>query len=478
MGPRTFRVRFIKGHKVSKTVAFALAAAGFAASAHAADLSIDSLKDPLPDTLTWQGITLYGTVDVAYGYQNHGAALNGSAPQGVSYNIYGSKMDNKAVSSLDPNALERSAVGVKVEEAIGGGWAAVAKLETSFDPLSGQLSDGPASLLHNYGVPLGQQTFNTDSGRAGQAFNGPAYAGVSNATYGTLTVGRQQSLQLDAAAVYDPQGLAYAFSLLGWSSGLVGSGDTEAARWDNSVKYAYQYGPVHAAAQYSSGGADTGIFGDAYGFDVGGTYKGFSLDAVYQKENSVVSASAASATTLKATISNNDSWSVQGKYTYDFGGGFKDNAPGPRLTFFGGYENISFANPNGNPSSYIGSTAIGGYPISAVTSNPYATDKVLQLAWAGARYELPSGWSFTGAYYHVDQGSYLGTVTAPAAGTIQTKANSAGTANDASFLVDYQFNKHFDVYAGLNYSTLDGGLASGYLNDSQTSVVTGARLKF
>ena len=73
MGPRAFRVRFIKGHKVSKTVAFALAATGFAASAHAADLSIDSLKDPLPDTLAWQGVTLYGTVDLAYGYQNHGA---------------------------------------------------------------------------------------------------------------------------------------------------------------------------------------------------------------------------------------------------------------------------------------------------------------------------------------------------------------------------------------------------------------------
>ncbi len=436
------------------------------------------MKDPLPDTLAWQGVTLYGTIDLAYGYQNHSAPLNGSAPQGVSYNIYGSKMDNKAVSSLDPNAIERSAVGVKIDESIGGGWAAIAKLETSFDPLSGGLSNGPASLLQNYGVPLAKQTFNTDSGRAGQAFNGPSYAGVSNTTYGSLTVGRQQSLQLDAASVYDPQNLAYSFSLLGWSSGLVGSGDTEAARWDDSVKYVYQHGPVHAAAMYSDGGADTGILGTAYGFNVGGAYKGFSLDAVYQKENSVVSASAASATALKATISDNESWSAQGKYTFDFGGSFKDDAQGAKLIFFGGYENISFANPSSNPSSYTGSTAIGGYLISTVVANPYATDKVLQLAWTGARYELPSGWSFTGAYYHVDQGAYTGTVSVPAAGTIQAKANSAGTANDASFLVDYAFNKHFDVYTGVNYSALDGGLASGYLNDSQASVVTGGRLKF
>ena len=60
----------------------------------------------------------------------------------------------------------------------------------------------------------------------------------------------------------------------------------------------------------------------------------------------------------------------------------------------------------------------------------------------------------------------------------QQKAYNAGTVNDGSFVVDYQFNKHFDVYAGVNYSAIDGGLASGYLANNNTSVVTGARLKF
>jgi hypothetical protein len=124
-----------------------------------------------------------------------------------------------------------------------------------------------SALLRNYGVPLANQTANGDSGRAGQAFNGPAYAGVSNATYGTLTAGRQQTLQFDAVNIYDPQGGAYAFGLLGYASSFNRAGDTEASRWDNSVKYVYQYGPVHAAVQYSDGGADTGIFGGAYGFN-------------------------------------------------------------------------------------------------------------------------------------------------------------------------------------------------------------------
>jgi predicted porin len=71
-----------------------------------------------------------------------------------------------------------------------------------------------------------------------------------------------------------------------------------------------------------------------------------------------------------------------------------------------------------------------------------------------------------------------GTVSAPAPGTIQTKANSAGAYNDASFVVDYQFNKHFDVYAGVNYSTLNGGMASGFLSDNQITIVTGTRFRF
>jgi predicted porin len=463
---------------VSKTLAFAITLTGFAASAHAADLDAGSFKDPLPDALTWNGVTLYGTVDLGYTYQSHGAPLGGSYPQSLEYNIWSAKNANKEISSLSANALERSAIGLKVEEGIGGGWIAIGRIETSFDPLTGELSNGPASLLKNFGVPLANQTANGDSGRAGQAFNGPAYAGVSNTTYGTLTVGRQQSLQLDALASYDPQGLAYAFGLLGYSASFVGAGDTEAARWDSSVKYVYQYGPVHAAAMFSDGGPDTGIFGDAYGFNVGGAYRGFSIDAVYQKEKAVVSASAANATRLKATISDNESWSVQGKYAFDLGGSFKDDGPAAKLTVFGGYENISFANPSSSPNSYVGSTAIGGYLISAVTLNPYTSDKVLQVAWTGAKYELASGWSFTGAYYHVEQNAYSGTVSAPAAGTIQTKANSAGTYNDASFVVDYQFTKHFDIYSGVNCSTLNGGLASGYLNDNQFTVASGVRLRF
>ncbi len=465
----------------NKTLALAIALAGFAASAHAADLDSGGIKDPIPDSLTWNGVTLYGTIDLDYAYQDHGVPVGASFPQTLEYNIWPAKNANKEISTLAADALSRSNIGVKIEEGIGDGWAAVGKAATDFSPLSGELADGPASLLSNYGIPLAKQTANGDSNRAGQAFNGEVYAGVSNLSYGTLTAGRQRSLQYEAFDEYDPQGLSYAFGLIGYSASFSGSGDTEAGRWDNSVKYVYQYGPVHAAAEYTDGGPGTGIFGSAYGFNIGGAYRGFSLDAIYQKVNAVVSASAASPTTLAGVISDNTSWSIQGKYTYEFASGLKDEGAGPKLTFYGGYENISFADPS--ESVPVGSTTVGGYILSSITANDYTTDRILQLFWTGAKYELPSGWNFTGAFYHVDQNAYVSkgktcaTAALPTTG-IQINSNCAGSYNDGSFVADYQFNKHFDVYAGVNYSTLDGGLASGYLNDNQTTVATGLRLRF
>ncbi len=263
-----------------------------AARVQAGDSGDLGLKHPIPDNLSWHGVTVYGTIDLDYAYQTHGVPLGASFYPGLEYNISGSKNANKPISSLAESGLEQSKIGLKIEEPIGNGWVAIGKLEAGFDPLSGELADACASLVSNNGKPLAAQNANSDGSRCGQAFSGPAYAGVSNATYGTLTAGRQQSLELDAISVYDPMGLPYAFSLIGYSGGTAaGIGNTETGRWDNSAKYVYQWGPAHAAAMYTDGGQDTAMFGDGYGFNAGAAYRGFSLDAVYTKENSAVSSS-------------------------------------------------------------------------------------------------------------------------------------------------------------------------------------------
>jgi predicted porin len=467
--------------------------------AHAGDLGNTGLKDPIPDSMSWHGVTIYGTVDVGYAYQTHGAPLGGAFYPGLEYNLNGSKNANRVVSSLAENGLEQSKIGVKFEEAVGYGWLAIGKLKTAFNPVSGELADACASMIRNNGKLYQDQSANSDGSRCGQALNGSAYGGVSNPIYGTLTIGRQQSLELDAVSSYDPMGLAPGLDLLGYSGGASGGiGSTETARWDNSVKYVFSYGPAHAAAMYTAGGSDTAIFNGAYGFNVGAIWKGFSADAIYTKEwGTVVSTSIPNPayTTgvsclplicpygLLGTISDNEAWSMMGKYTYEFEGGLKDDKPPSKLTAFAGYVHIDMGNPR-NADIQPGSTTIGGYRLVGVTTNAYTTDKILQTFWTGAKYQLPSGWSFTGGYYRYTQDEYINSKgknclnAAKALVGNPTPPNCAGSLNQGSFLIDYAFNKHWDAYAGVSYMENGGGLNSAYLNDNMATFVMGMRLKF
>ena len=93
--------------------------------------------------------------------------------------------------TLAPNGLSRSSVGVVVDEPFAPGWAFVADLEAGFDPYSLQLSNGPASIAANRGVPLDAQSANNNSSHAGQFYNALGFLGVSSDTLGTLTFFRQ-----------------------------------------------------------------------------------------------------------------------------------------------------------------------------------------------------------------------------------------------------------------------------------------------
>jgi predicted porin len=467
---------------MKRTLVFALGLVGLAATAHAADLDLFPAKavpfyDPLPDSLTWHGITVYGTLDLGYAYQTNGRPL-GSVVSGLEFIPFTTTRNytGQSVSTFAHSGLEQSKVGVKFNEPLGLDWAVIGKFDTGFDPIKFQLSNGCLSFLQNASVPYAQQTSNADSGRCGQPFNGEAYGGFSNPLYGTLTIGRQNSLQLDKIAIYDPLTLSYAFSLLGYSGTDAGSGSTQAARWDNSAKYVYQYGPVHAAAMYSTGGEESGFFGKSYGFDIGGSYKGLSVDAVYTREHGVVNLQTAvndpvGAQTLAASISDNETWSIMGKYTFQLPGhgagafptkAAKAAAPGDKLTFFAGYTHVDQSNPQ-NP--IFSGTSAGGFPLTLSATlpdnNAFTTDKVLQFFWAGAKYELPSGWSFTGAYYHVNQNSFAQD-SAPCVAGGASKTDCAGTFDQVSFLVDYQVTKHLDVYSGVTYGKVENGLASGF----------------
>jgi predicted porin len=529
--------RFVCEHIcATRTLACAMALAGVTTAAQAADISLDSVKDALPN-ITTAGVTIYGTIDVGYGFNSHGLPVEGTYYPGAFWTIFGSKYANKPFSGLTNNALEQSKVGVKVEEPIFEGWTAIGKAETGFDPMFGEIADACQSLVRNNGknnvFPFYlEQTTNGDGSRCGQAFNGPVYAGVSNATFGTVTFGRQQSLELDSIANYDPMNLSYAFSILGYSGTVAGGmGDTEPARWDNSVKYVYQYGPAHVAGMYTNGGPDTALFEGAWGVNAGFTWQGFSIDGVYTREFGAVSsaplnfgtAGAAgtcnpnlyggvfagnncNTNTLNATITDNEAWSVMAKYTFEFAdccASLKDKPEaGSKLTFYAGYAAIQLVNPR--DPILNNATTIGGYFLGNINNEPFALNSArdLDTEWVGARLEIPGGWAFALAYYHFGQAEFLNRATLfgntaatfnNCAQTTQSdiRAKNAGLFvgnvigpncssdyNQVSFLIDYTFNKYFDVYAGVTFTELHGGLASGFLNSEIDSFASGIRLKF
>jgi predicted porin len=445
--------------------------------------------DPLPDSLSLGGVTIYGTVDVGYAYQSHGVPLSSQLPGGLEYQAFTTTRNYAgSVSTAAESGLEQSKIGIRVAEPIAGDFTLVATAETGFNPLSGQLTDACASIANNSGVAQGQQTANADSSRCGQAFNSVLFGGASSTTLGTLTIGRQNSLQLAALAVYDPQTLSYAFSFLGYSGFDGGAGSTEAARWDNSVKYAYTNGPVRVSLMYSNGGQDTGILHSAFGAQLGATFGGLSVDAVYEDMNGAVNlrssfdnkAAPVPTPGLAAYISDDTSYNLMGKYVFEFG----DSKVKDKLTLYAGYSHIQKAH-----SPYTTGSAEGNYPLDVGININNSAE--YNMEWFGARYAMSSGWNFVGAFYHTTQNSWTiglapdGTqgVGCAAAGLL-----CAGDFYEASGVVDYIINKHYDVYGGVNYSEVTDGLASGFVgtpganattgSENEVTVMVGFRVKF
>ena len=444
------------------------------------------VKDPLPDSLSLGGVTLYATIDVGYAYQSHGVPLSSEMPNGLEFQTFTTTRNFAgSQSTFAENGLEQSKVGIKVSEPIGEDFTLIAKTDTGFNPLSGQLADACKSIASNSSKPQGQQTANADSSRCGQAFNGVIWGGFSNPRFGALTIGRQQSLQLDTLAQYDPQALSYAFSFLGYAGFNAGGGTTDAGRLDNSGKYVITRGPVHVGALYSNGGQDTGVIGKSYGADAGVTWMGLSVDAVYQNSkgavnlrssfNNAANPNPLPTPGLAAYISNNKSYNLVGKYVFEFGGS-KD-----KLTAYAGYTHIEKTH-----ADYTSGSAQNNYPISVgININAPA---VYNMEWLGARYAMNSGWNFSAGFYHVSQNGW--TIGRGPAGNDNLGCTAAGLLcsgdfDEASLVADYIINKHYDIYGGVNWSEVTDGLANGFPgttvgtsgSQNQTTIMWGFRIK-
>ena len=457
---------------MSSLAAVGVAQAQTATTAPAAPTPVVVTKSDAGNSLTWNGITLYGIVDIGLQYQTHGVPISDYFPAGSEAII--SKNSNGSITGLTPSNLSQSRIGLSGLEPIGNDFSFVFRLETFFNPQSGNLSDGLKSITLNNGRPLDAQTTTVDSSVAGQLFAGAAYAGFTHARGGSLTFGRHVTLLADGISKYDPMGAAQAFSVIGFSGTAAGGGDTENRRLDDSVKYSGRFGPVHVGALYqfngASGSANTAFQGQL-GFELGGG----SLDGYYAKKKGAIAAapmSAAQVATLTSafsisdsvasTISDNTTYSVMGLYSFG----------APKI--FAGYEHIKFENPE-NPI-LPGASTVGGYILAYTNNNAYANAKTLEVVWAGAKYAFTPSFELTGAYYGYRQGAYAAGANAGCNSTVS--AQCKGELNAFSLLGDYKFSKRFDGYLGSMWSEVQDGLANGYLNRNTITTTMGMRFKF
>jgi predicted porin len=425
------------------------------------------------DSLTWQGITLYGVIDIGIQYDTHSAPFTPYRPS-ASGNIV-RQNSQQSVTGLTPSNMGQSRVGLQGIERLNDEFSAVFQIETFFNPQSGEIADSLKSLAVNNGRSLTTQTVNVDGSSAGQAFQ-TAWVGFKSVRFGTLTFGRQTTLLLDGTIKYDPNYNATAFGLLGASNTYSGGGAQEDNRLDSTAKYAVSFSDwVHLGALYKFSGA-SGSANTAFQADLGGEYAGASLDAYYSKENSAITATYLTAAqvaglpalgysvsnSLAATISDNEAYALMAFYKID------------PLKFFAGYERIVYTDPH-TPLG-AGFQDIGGYVLAFVTNNAYINSKKVQVYWTGVRYSVSPYLDLTAAYYGYQQNAY-GTGT-QAGCTTTAHSTCSGRFEAFSFDADYRFNQHFDAYVGAMYSGVHDGVASGYPQTTNINPTVGARYKF
>ena len=147
--------------------------------------------------------------------------------------------------------------------------------------------------------------------------------------------------------------------------------------------------------------------------------------------------------------------------------------------------------PEQPQSFYSGFTTIGGY---RYVTNPnatiaFGTDRIRETAWAGVELR---GWSLEACRCllllqpellpecHAGETCAAATNAAVRSTALSEvgRHNCSGDFNQGSFLIDYTFNKHLDVYAGVTFTEQNGGLNNGFLADNTWAFASGLRVKW
>jgi predicted porin len=341
-------------------------------------------------------VTLYGVIDLSLNYTTHQNAA------GDHVFSLGDSGASTGAGDAGQGALSGSRWGLKGEEDLGGGTKAIFKLESGFTANNGQ------------------------SDQQGQLFGRQEYVGLSNSSAGTITFGRQYGTMTDVAFDYDPLGVGN-YLANEWEVFLFG------VRFDNTIKYSNQFGPVQVNVQYSVGGqAGSDSNGTTLGTSVKYDNAGLGLAAGFQQSQDK---------------GGNDLtvWTADVKYTF-----------GP-ATVFGNYYHISTDPGFGKAPS------LSGGPLANtsifINNGGNTTTRKDQLWVAGFAYNLTPATTLTLGYMD-DQ--------------ISQDIVGDGSMKTAYALLEYRLSKRTEVYLTADESKATGQAATSAASGSGTFNGVGA----
>ena len=341
-------------------------------------------------------VTLYGVVDEGFNYTNN----------------VGGKHDYE----LQSGYAQGSRWGLKGAEDLGGGTKAIFQLENGFNLNNGRLGQG--------GLLFGRQ----------------AYVGVSNATFGTVTLGRQYDSVVDYLAQTTANGnwAGYLFS-----HPFDNDNTDNSFRVNNTVKYA---SPDFAGLQFGG----TYSFSNATGF---ANNRQFSLGAQYANGGLLVAAAYLNADnpgqSSGGAITSTDANFVAERLRI-FGGGINYTF-GPATVGFV-YTNTNIKNPSAN-AGYLSSTET----IQPVTG-PLAGGKLNTLKYQN--FELNGKYQITPAFFVGAQYVYTLENYDATTGSVKPKIHSVG------LMADYNLSKRTDIYVQGAYQKVAGSQTGSSLDQA------------
>ncbi|BCK88407.1 hypothetical protein MIZ01_2211 [Sideroxyarcus emersonii] len=411
-----------------KIIALAVAAA-FSAPAFASDLTVNSGST---------SVSLYGVLDVGVAQMTNAGNFSSQFVTGANPTGNGNNARVGTVRGMMNGGESQSRWGIKGSEDLGDGNSAIFQLESAFSLGTGSVATSGLAGGNTAVGGVNNRAMIADTALNGQLFNRMALVGLSNNDLGTVTFGRQYSLQLDiigsVGGGYDPVN-AQMFSPINFSGSYGGGGATDNSRVDNAIKYAKKFGNFNVNALYGMGGmANATSARSNFQANVGYEADTFGVQAAVQYAQDTTSLGAgATPGTVTATFENLTSYMLAGRYQVI-----------EPLTLKAGYERMQISAPS-NFAADQTIQQIYGYNLSSAATAFTGAQKNINVFWFGANYQLTSATKLSAGFYDAK---------IPAFGA------STATGDDKyySAMVEYNLSKKTNLYGAFMLDKKSGGL--------------------